>query len=164
MAIIRGSPFLDRAPVSAKSNGLAIHTFSACIHFVRFFLLFDRIEKNHKFYISIAGGSSAHLHVLSAESRKYFRNAIAMSGSAVHFWAMTTAENHVNIAFEMAARFGQPQANVSDLVELLKSLPAKEFIEFTTTEWLQAGAFKFPICPLIESRLQSLLARALILH
>lgn len=99
--------------------------------------------------------------MLSPESRKYFCNAIAMSGSALHDWAMTTVESHVDVAFEITAHWGRPQADMAGLVELLKALPAEQFADFNPTEWTQENILNLPIGPTIESRLNNYFGNAL---
>lgn len=98
-----------------------------------------------------AGASSTHLQMLSAESRKYFRNAIAMSGSALHRWALSTMPTHTRLAFDMASRLGQPQANLTDLVDFLHSVPAEEFAK--VSGFVMAGTIEVPFAPVVESGL-----------
>ncbi|XP_055310975.1 juvenile hormone esterase-like [Sitodiplosis mosellana] len=70
-----------------------------------------------------AGGASVHLHVLSAESRKYFRNAIIMSGVVDNYWAMSDNNDHVELAYQMARELDEPKDTIEELVAFLKSAP-----------------------------------------
>lgn len=83
------------------------------------------------FSSSDLGGSSTHLQMLSAESRNYFRNAIVMSGSALHYWALSSLPTHTSLAFDLASSWGKPQTNLAELVDLLKSVPAEQFIDIS---------------------------------
>lgn len=99
-------------------------------------------------FISISGASSAHLQMLSAESRAYFHNAILRSGSALHYWAMAPLQTHTELAFALASHWKRPQDNVAGLVDLLKSVSAKRFhsvseVDFDTT-------LSFIFAPVIE--------------
>lgn len=58
---------------------------------------------------------------MSAESRKYFQSAIAMSGTAFNYWAMSDYDNHLGIAYEMAKGFGKPTVQLDKSVEILMS-------------------------------------------
>lgn len=60
--------------------------------------------------------------MMSAESRKYFRNAIPMSGSAENFWAMSKENNHLAMVIDLAEKLGEPKETYDELVEFLKSI------------------------------------------
>lgn len=97
-----------------------------------------------------SGGSSVHFHVLSAESRKCFRNAIAMSGVIDNYWAMSETNDHLELAHEIASDFGEPKKTDEELVEFLKSAPADKLSEYGTVV-VSSILFKFPFGPVIES-------------
>lgn len=76
-----------------------------------------------------------------------------MSGTALFHSAMSTLEDHVEVAYGMAKKWEQPQHNLNDLVELLKIVPAENFVEFsaTTFDLDHADTFQFSFAPIIES-------------
>lgn len=105
--------------------------------------------------VSTLGASSAHLQMLSAESRRYFRNAILRSGSALHYWAMAPLQTHTELAFALASHWKRPQDNVAGLVDVLKSVSAKRFhsvseVDFDTT-------LSFIFAPVIERTCRAVL-------
>lgn len=100
-----------------------------------------------------AGATSAHFQVMSAESQKYFGRAILMSGSALHLWAYSPLADHVERAFEMARRWNRPQTNVTELVDLLKSVPARDFIEASRNADEIERTATITLSPVIEREL-----------
>lgn len=54
----------------------------------------------------VIGAASAHFHILSDESRKYFNNAILSSGTALSNWAMNAQADHLSLAYSLADDFG----------------------------------------------------------
>lgn len=97
----------------------------------------------------ILGASSVHCHITSAESRKYFQKAIVMSGSALHYWAMTL-NNHVELAYEMADSWNQTQTNLPDLIQLFKTIPAEHFVDFTKWGTRVNRRVEIPFSPIVE--------------
>lgn len=97
------------------------------------------------------GGVCTHFQILSEVSRKYFNKAILMSGNALLYSALSTVENHVEMAYNMAEKWKQPQHNLNDLVKLLKIVPAEHFVEFSALDLNGAATFKFPFAPILES-------------
>ncbi|XP_055303123.1 carboxylic ester hydrolase-like [Sitodiplosis mosellana] len=79
-----------------------------------------------------AGGASIHFHILSAESRKYFHNAIPMSGVADHYWAMSEHNDHVELAYKIARDLGEPKSTHDELIAFLKSAPAEKLDQYST--------------------------------
>lgn len=98
------------------------------------------------------GGGSTHLQAISAESRKYFRNAIAMSGSAVHFWSLSSIQNNIEYAFELASSWGKAPANLNELIDVLKTISADKFIEYSSLASKIGRIFEIPNGPVIEGK------------
>lgn len=98
------------------------------------------------------GSSSAHFHILSSESREYFRNAILMSGSAESYWALSPYENHLQLAFKIAKHLGEPIQTYDEAVKLFKSLPAEEFKQLTSIVGQLNERFVITFAPVIESQ------------
>lgn len=90
-------------------------------------------------------------HILSDESRKYFRNAIVMSGSVDNLWALQPAKDHLKSAFEMAKQLGKPQESYEDLVTFLKTAPADSFNPFCVLSFKNTVEIYTPFGPLLES-------------
>lgn len=98
--------------------------------------------------LEFSGGASVNYQILSEESRKYFRNAIAMSGSVGNPWALPSEHDHAKIAFEIAEKLGKPQ---NSLVTFLKTTPADSLNKFSTTIVPNAVQISIVFCPTIES-------------
>ncbi|XP_055308597.1 esterase B1-like [Sitodiplosis mosellana] len=96
-----------------------------------------------------AGGASIHFHMLSTESRKYFNNAISMSGVVDNYWALSESNNHLEIAHKIANDFDGPKNSTDELIAFLKTIPADEFISYshliTSTRLID-----IPFKPIIE--------------
>lgn len=71
-----------------------------------------------------------------------------MSGTALHYWAVTALESHVDLAYEMAVRWNEPQRDVDGLIKLLKSVPAHKFNEYANISVKGTADFKFG--PVVE--------------
>lgn len=121
------------------------------------------------FFTYTTGGASAHYHVLSEESRKYFTRAIIMSGSALNRWALSekseeedlsnmfkmgiitqfpfTSCESDNIPFEYlffsyheAHKLGEKAANTQELIVFLQRIPANELMKHTSnTKFIPSG-------------------------
>lgn len=101
-----------------------------------------------------AGSASAHYHVLSSESRKYFRRIIAMSGSAFNFWCLNQEKNHqIDELFSIAEDLEEPQKTVDELLAYLKQLPADEFGAYSDFAMVEYRTMKGAFLPVIESKL-----------
>lgn len=96
------------------------------------------------------GGSSVHLHVLSAESRKYFRSAIPMSGTAYNYWSLSD-ENHLEHAHNIAKELGEPKKSDDELVEFFKKVPADKIRNYGKLNLLSQSLLAIPIAPIVES-------------
>jgi len=71
-----------------------------------------------------AGGASVHYHLLSPQSDGLFHRALAMSGSALCWWA--NIPNQKDTAIQLANKVGCPSDDSSDLVECLRGLPMED--------------------------------------
>lgn len=80
----------------------------------------------------MTGAVSVHFHMLSTESRKYFHNAIAMSGVIGNYWAMTENNDHLEIAHKIASDLDSLKKSQEELVAFLKSAPADKLSEYST--------------------------------
>ncbi|XP_049855609.1 bile salt-activated lipase-like [Schistocerca gregaria] len=67
-----------------------------------------------------AGGASVHYHVLSSSSKGLFKNAIAMSGSALNPWAFS--KNSTDRAIRYAKTLGYTGKSSNDLVDFLTTV------------------------------------------
>lgn len=96
-----------------------------------------------------AGGALTHFHVLSAESRKYFRNAIAMSGTVNNYWALSK-DDHLKRAFKIAEQLGEPKKTHDELIALLKTVPAEKLHSFAVIEDINNIFSTIPLSPVVE--------------
>lgn len=97
------------------------------------------------------GGASTHFQVLSNESRKYFRNAIVMSGTAENIWGISNEQNHIDLAHIMAKKIDEPNYSFDELVELLKTAPARDIVNSATYFEMFFGTIRLKFTPVIES-------------
>lgn len=72
-----------------------------------------------------------------------------MSGSAYHYWAISPLQNHVDLAYEMATKWNEPQQNISGLVDLLKTVPAEKINDHLKIVY--KPTIELQIAPVIES-------------
>lgn len=105
-----------------------------------------------KFRGCISGAVSANYHILSSESRKYFQNAVPMSGSAGNYWALSEEDNHLRRAFQIAEQLGEPKYSFEHLMAVLRTVSAGRlnqlhFYEANTDDLLSATIFG----PVIEN-------------
>lgn len=101
------------------------------------------------------GSINTNFHMLSKKSRKYFRNAILMSGTVDIVWALASngAKNQLSTAFMTARVLGKPQGTFEDLVSFFKTAPANIFSNYTTDF---ARVFNITMAAVIESMIQDL--------
>lgn len=92
-----------------------------------------------------------HLQILSAESRKYFQSAIALSGTAFNYWGRPEYKDHSEIAYEMAKTFGKPATHLDEVVTVLLSASTENIANFFSSLIVYDGIITFPIIPVIES-------------
>ncbi|XP_031621275.1 acetylcholinesterase 1-like [Contarinia nasturtii] len=98
-----------------------------------------------------AGGVSTHFHVLSSESRKYFHNAIIMSGTAQSPWALSNEKNHISVANHIAEELGNTTNSMDELIDFLKSAPADKLASYIyLDDFIAINRFKF--APVIERK------------
>lgn len=100
---------------------------------------------------SSVGGASTHFHILSAESRKYFRNAILMSGAADNYWATSDKNDHLELAHRIAEELGESKKAVDELVEVLKRAPAVKITEHSAVD-ISKSLLEFSFTPVIECK------------
>lgn len=103
-----------------------------------------------KLYMPISGGASTHFQILSAESRKYFRNAIPMSGSTEAWWALSN-DDHLQRAFNIAKELGEPKETKEQLIAFLKDVPADKLGPLAPIQTKESVLFELPLAPIIES-------------
>lgn len=94
-----------------------------------------------------------HFHILSAESRKYFRNAIVMSGTADNFWAMSIEENHLKLAYEMAEELNKTANSFDELVGFLKEVSIDDIHIYALLMNVKNDVFRIKLAPVIESKI-----------
>lgn len=74
---------------------------------------------------------SATYHVLSAESRRYLKHSIPMSGSTANVWAMAKETNNLKLAYRMAKEIGGTEVrSYAELIAFLKQVPAEELVPY----------------------------------
>nr|AHJ81322.1 carboxylesterase [Locusta migratoria] len=73
-----------------------------------------------------AGGASIHYHILSPLSNYLYKNAIAMSGTALSPWAFS--RNATDRAIRFAEYLGHTAKDSNDLVEFFKTVDAKTLV------------------------------------
>lgn len=100
------------------------------------------------------GGALAHFHVLSAESRKYFRNAIPMSGTTENHWAWYEHKSQLEISYRMANELGEPKEKLNELIEFLMSASAEDLSKYSTID-ISDNVFAMPFAPVVESEASS---------
>lgn len=100
--------------------------------------------------IQFSGGASVHFQILSPESRKYFRNAIVMSGSVGNPWALIGKKDHLKNVFNIAKKLGKPQKSYDELVKFLKATPADVFNQFSVLVPEDPVKLKLAFGPIVE--------------
>ena len=73
-----------------------------------------------------------------------------MSGVVENYWAMSEHNDHVELAYKIAADFGEPKETIDELVEFLKSVPAEKLCEYNNIAPMQL-LFPLSSTPVIES-------------
>lgn len=129
-----------RITIFGQSAGIQTVLYISYICLCNFFFLKNKI----------LGGASTHFHILSSESRKYFRNALAMSGAIYDYFALSEENSHVNAANEIAKEMGQPQFTSEQLIKFLKSANVNDLTKYSTCNPLNALIF-CEFLPVIES-------------
>ncbi|XP_055312466.1 acetylcholinesterase-like [Sitodiplosis mosellana] len=99
-----------------------------------------------------AGSVSVQLHMLSEESRKYFRNGILSSGVIDNYWSFSKHSNHLHLAYEMAKQLDQPRDSFDDLVDFLEEVPANEISAYALSRrgLLEKRTLMLDFTPTIE--------------
>lgn len=103
-----------------------------------------------------AGAASVHLQMLSSESRKYFRRAVPLSGTAFNYWAISEQNDHSALAHTIAKELGEPKQSIEQLVDFFKEVPSKNIVNYGSLfidEARRAGHGAF--IPVIESEIFS---------
>lgn len=78
-----------------------------------------------------SGAMQADLHVINAESTKYFNRHIAMSGvSTVNF--IINRRRYFDVLYDIAKKLSYPVHNCGDLFDFLEKVPAETLIQHTT--------------------------------
>lgn len=88
--------------------------------------------------------------MLSAESRKYFRNAFLMSGTIHNYFALSEENNQLKRAFEIAEELGEPKTSVEQLIAFLKNAPLKKLVNYSVCN-PSNGLLFCEFLPVIES-------------
>lgn len=98
-----------------------------------------------------AGGISTHFQVLSSESRKYFNNAIVMSGTADSIWSLSELNDHTPVAYRIAVDSGEPKSSKEELIEFFKTISAEKIKYTAMYEGTYYRTINFKFSPVIES-------------
>lgn len=100
-----------------------------------------------------SGAISTHFHILNSESRKYFRNAILVSGSAFNYWATSEQNDHLEFAHKLAKDAGKQTDQNDELIEVLLTLPPNKLVEAPPSPGGIQRTFTSRIAPVIESNI-----------
>lgn len=100
-----------------------------------------------------AGGTLAHVHILSAESRKYFRNAILLSGTIDSIWGFSNNIDHITVAQKITKDLGRPVDSLQGLIEFFKSVPAEAIVNYSYPLPMFSKTPVITWAPIIESLL-----------
>lgn len=76
-----------------------------------------------------SGGVSVGYHTMNQESRKYFKRALAISGSPITYFGELDSNNHTDLVIDIARRNGHQINNQIELLEYLKTVTSKEIFE-----------------------------------
>lgn len=88
--------------------------------------------------------------MLSAESRKYFRNAIPMGGSAFAPWAMNIENDNFDYAIELAKTLTNSSQNIDRLIEAVVAAPTEDIVKFTEFDYTSRRTVYFK--PTVERK------------
>lgn len=99
-----------------------------------------------------AGAASAHFHVLSSESRKYFRNAALLSGTAENLWAIYEGTDHLDLVHKLANQLSgkKPNRTFEELIEFMETVPAEKIVGLAS---IMKKTVSPTYIPVIESEL-----------
>lgn len=111
MVITNVSQCLDKVPVS--------FSFEIFVWYTVNIIIFE-------------GSVSTHYQTLSAESRKYFRRSICMSGSAFLPYALSQKYNHLDRIYNLARILNKSIGNFDELVAFVNNVSATNIIEHTS--------------------------------
>ncbi|CAH1963415.1 unnamed protein product [Acanthoscelides obtectus] len=100
-----------------------------------------------------AGGASAQFHMLSPLSRGLFKRAIMQSGTAFCTWALSGKDEVLTNSKKLAKLFNCPTDCSKKMVECLKKVEAKHFIEQDVKFMLWDYDPMIPFKPVIEPKL-----------
>lgn len=90
--------------------------------------------------------------MLSSESRKYFRSAIPMSGSALNYWAMTENNDHLPLAYQIASDLGKPTDRFDELVDTLVSAEPDKLLKYASLFNDMDRSISLRFTPVVESK------------
>ncbi|KAL1140510.1 hypothetical protein AAG570_000440 [Ranatra chinensis] len=76
-----------------------------------------------------AGGTSVHYHMLSNKSKGIFRNAMALSGTALNPWSQ--ADGARSKAFRIGRELGCPLTDSRQLLKCLRYRPARQIVSLS---------------------------------
>ncbi|XP_044265021.1 esterase B1-like [Tribolium madens] len=93
-----------------------------------------------------AGGAAVHFLYLSPKTKGLFHKAIVQSGSALNLWARGCSN-----ALEIAKNLGYKETDEKNILEYLKSLPAKKIVDaqLKTPDPFNASTIR-PYGPVVE--------------
>lgn len=98
------------------------------------------------------GAASVNFHILSADSRKYFHNAIVMSGSSENLWAMSIEDNHIELAHQIAREYNKTNLSFDELVEFLKEAPIESYFHWSMIIKFEHDVFLTRLAAVIERK------------
>lgn len=117
------------------------------------FYLFSSFLYQSIYVELIVGGASTNYQILSAESRKYFRNAIPMSGSIGNLWALSPESHLTRVHQILEEELGEPKRSNEELLEYFKTAPPQFFNKISRVEVNSGMQYTVPFGPVVESKL-----------
>lgn len=99
-----------------------------------------------------------HYHLLSSESRKYFKRGICLSGSVFSYYASTSVRNHQSLVFETFAKELNNQNDTNAILKFLKQAKVEDFFKLPIADeyTIEHGPFARYFTPIVECNSLSL--------
>lgn len=100
-----------------------------------------------------SGGASTHFQVLSKRSRKYFKRAVCMSGTALTFFSVPYRINHRHRMLAFADKMGHKDKSTEGLKSFLMNVSVDAIVGQHSTTYPQylARLLTLDWTPVIES-------------
>lgn len=116
---------------------------------------------NENTYISLPilyclGGALVHYHILSTESQKFFKRAIAMSGTALAYWASSEERNHQALLYQTFEKQLNHSKDPKDMLKFMKEAEVLEILQLPLSGPLVVnGPTHIFFTPVVDSELSN---------